>query len=116
MAFAVGRVSRAAALPAEYTSFVDRREQLARAREQLGEGRLLTVVGAGGIGKTRFAVRLAGTMRRVFGDDVWFVDLTAVASGGSVADQVATNWAWRASDAIRWRLSPGSSADAARCW
>ncbi|MCI0157918.1 hypothetical protein KNO15_14560 [Leifsonia shinshuensis] len=87
---AAERVSRVAALPAEYASFVDRREQMAQARAQLGEGRLLTVVGAGGIGKTRFAIRLAGTMRREFGDDVWFVDLTAVAPGGSVADQVAT--------------------------
>ena len=87
---AEGQVVRSAALPAEYTSFVDRREQLARARAHLGDVRLLTIVGAGGVGKTRFAIRLADAVRRLFGDGVWFVDLTAVTPGGSAADHAAT--------------------------
>ena len=90
MVVAEGQVVRAAALPAEHTSFVDRREQLAQARARLGDARLLTILGAGGIGKTRFAIRLADTVRRLFGDGVWFVDLTEVTPGGSAADHAAT--------------------------
>lgn len=80
---------RRGALPVEYTSFVDRKAQLAAAKATLGQTRLLTVVGAGGVGKTRFAIRLAQTARRQFSGGCWFVDLSGLAASGSVADEVA---------------------------
>lgn len=77
-----------AALPTEYTSFVDRRTALAAARAALGETRLLTLIGPGGVGKTRFAIRLAQTVRRTFAN-VWFADLTRVGPTGSVIDELS---------------------------
>jgi non-specific serine/threonine protein kinase len=76
------------ALPVEYTSFVDRRTQLAAARTALGETRLLTLVGPGGVGKTRFAIRLAEGVRKLYPGGLWFIDLSGVSAAGSVVDEV----------------------------
>ena len=46
-------------IPAEATSFVGRRHELAEARRMLAAARLVSLVGPGGVGKTRLAVRLA---------------------------------------------------------
>ena len=62
-------------LPAEISSFVGRAGDLARCADLLREGRLLTLTGAGGAGKTRLALRLAGTLAAGFPGGVWWVDL-----------------------------------------
>ncbi len=64
--------------PVEVTTFVGRRRELDELRRLVGEARLVTLVGPGGIGKTRLAVRAGSQLRRAFGDGVWFVDLTAL--------------------------------------
>ena len=46
-------------LPAELTSFVGRRKELLELPGVLASSRLLSLTGAGGVGKTRLAVRLA---------------------------------------------------------
>lgn len=79
---------RSGALPVEYSSFVDHRAQLAAARTSLGQTRLLTLIGAGGVGKTRFAVRLAQSVRRLYPDGCWFIDLSGVGPAGSVVDEI----------------------------
>lgn len=61
--------------PADVTSFVGRRWELAQSRSLLSRTRLLTLTGAGGVGKTRLALRLAGEVARAFKDGVWLVDL-----------------------------------------
>jgi len=63
------------ALPAELTSFVGRREEIARVRRMLGESRLVTLTGVGGAGKTRLALRTALESRRQFSEGAWFVEL-----------------------------------------
>jgi len=63
------------ALPAELTSFVGRRRELAQTRRMLSSSRLLTLTGVGGVGKTRLAMRMAAEVRRTFPDGVWFVEL-----------------------------------------
>ncbi|TCO35139.1 putative ATPase [Kribbella steppae] len=65
-------------LPAELTSFVGRRRELADTRRLLSSSRLLTLTGTGGVGKTRLALRMAGEVRRTFADGVWFVELAAL--------------------------------------
>lgn len=77
-------------LPEEHSTFVGRRAELASARAALGQTRLLTVIGPGGMGKTRFAARLAKTVQKLYRDSVLFFDLSTVPAGGSVVDQVAT--------------------------
>jgi predicted ATPase/DNA-binding CsgD family transcriptional regulator len=66
------------ALPAEMTSFVGRRRELAETRRLLAGSRLLTLTGPGGVGKTRLALRMAAEVRRTFPDGVWFVELAAL--------------------------------------
>src|SRR3954463_11236696 len=65
-------------LPAEMTSFVGRRREMAETRQLLAGSRLLTLTGPGGVGKTRLALRMAAVVRRTFPDGVWFVDLTSL--------------------------------------
>jgi predicted ATPase/DNA-binding NarL/FixJ family response regulator len=61
-------------LPAELTSFVGRRRELAEAKARLSTSRMLTLTGMGGVGKTRLARRLAAQVHRAFPDGVWQVE------------------------------------------
>jgi len=63
------------ALPAEFTSFVGRSEEVAGLLAVLRNARALTLCGAGGIGKTRIALRLLAAAAADFPDGTWFVDL-----------------------------------------
>ncbi|MGY1636765.1 ATP-binding protein [Geodermatophilus sp. SYSU D00742] len=76
-------------LPAERSSFVGRRAELGRLRALLAESRLVTLVGPGGVGKTRLALRAAAESGRSFPDGVALADLTAVADPALAAAQVA---------------------------
>ncbi|MCG3751981.1 LuxR C-terminal-related transcriptional regulator [Amycolatopsis sp. Poz14] len=66
------------ALPAEVSSFVGRREELAVIRELFSSARLVTLTGIGGVGKTRLALRAAGEMRRAFPGGVCLVELASL--------------------------------------
>jgi len=77
------------ALPAELTSFVGRRRELAETRRLFASSRLLTLTGVGGVGKTRLAVRMAAEVRRTFPDGVWFVELAALHDPQLLAQAVA---------------------------
>ncbi|MFC0112238.1 ATP-binding protein [Kibdelosporangium aridum] len=77
-------------LPAESTSFVGRREELAHARELLTAGRLLTLTGPGGVGKTRLALRFARKMMRAFTDGVHLVRLEDLRDPGLLPQTMAT--------------------------
>jgi predicted ATPase/class 3 adenylate cyclase/DNA-binding CsgD family transcriptional regulator len=68
-------------LPAQLTSFVGRDAELAQLRELLAENRLVTVTGAGGVGKTRLAVQLASQLSGELGpfpQGIWYVDLAPI--------------------------------------
>ncbi|MEV6865132.1 hypothetical protein AB0M44_29505 [Streptosporangium subroseum] len=71
-------------LPAQFSSFVGRGEELARVGGLLGGARLVTLTGAGGVGKTRLAIEAA---RRQAGE-VCFVDLAPLGDGAEVAQVV----------------------------
>ncbi|GAA2317960.1 BTAD domain-containing putative transcriptional regulator [Nonomuraea roseoviolacea subsp. roseoviolacea] len=78
-----GRLGRRG-LRAQLTSFVGRAEELRQVGAYLREARLVTLVGAGGAGKTRLALEAVG---RTDGD-VCFVQLDPLAAGGDVAKAV----------------------------
>jgi predicted ATPase/class 3 adenylate cyclase/DNA-binding CsgD family transcriptional regulator len=65
-------------LPVALTSFVGRNTELPQVRELLTQNRLVTLTGAGGAGKTRLAIQIAGQLSGEFGDGVWYVDLAPI--------------------------------------
>ncbi|WP_088315431.1 LuxR C-terminal-related transcriptional regulator [Kineosporia sp. R_H_3] len=77
-------------LPATVTRFVGRRRELGDVRRLLGESRLVTLTGPGGVGKTRLALALAADVRRAFAAGVWFVDLAVITDGSRIAEVVAS--------------------------
>ncbi|TMG41695.1 MAG: LuxR family transcriptional regulator, partial [Chloroflexi bacterium] len=62
-------------LPAETTSFIGRRRELAELRKTLSTARLVTLVGPGGVGKSRLAIRIATDLGRGFSGGAWLVEL-----------------------------------------
>lgn len=75
-------------LPAPVSSLVGREEAVARVCAALGAGRLVTLCGPGGVGKTRLALAAAARLEDAYPDGVWFVEL-AGAQGTSVGEAVA---------------------------
>jgi predicted ATPase/DNA-binding CsgD family transcriptional regulator len=71
-------IHRPGNLPAEATSFVGRRRELAELRKKLTTARLVSLVGPGGVGKTRLAIRIGTDLRRGFRDGTWLVELADV--------------------------------------
>jgi predicted ATPase len=77
-------------LPIEPTSFVGRTEELASLRSLvLGEARLVTIVGPGGIGKSRLALHVAAEAVDGTGDGVWLAELAPLNDAEMVARSVA---------------------------
>ncbi|CAM3587280.1 LuxR C-terminal-related transcriptional regulator [Kibdelosporangium persicum] len=71
-------------LPADTTSFVGRKQDLAEVRNLLSKARLVTLTGVGGVGKTRLALQAGTDLRRVFRDGVWLVELAGLRGGDLV--------------------------------
>lgn len=76
-------------IPAEVTSFVGRRRELAEIKRLLSTTRLLTLTGPGGVGKTRLALRTAVDLQRAFPDGVWLVELAPLQDPALVAQAVS---------------------------
>ena len=73
-------------LPAETTSFIGRRHELAELRKKLTTARLVSLVGPGGVGKSRLAIRIATDLGRGFAAGAWLVALAEVRDAGLVAN------------------------------
>jgi predicted ATPase len=76
-------------LPADLSTFVGRESAVAETRRVLDVARLPTLTGSGGVGKTRLALRLAGSARVDYRDGAWLVDLGPVADPALVPMIVA---------------------------
>ena len=76
-------------LPSQLTSFVGRQREIDEIRRQLSTTRLLTLTGAGGCGKTRLALQVAGELVDQFTDGVWVVDLSPLSEQGLIPQTVA---------------------------
>lgn len=62
-------------LPRPLTKLIGRDSDLDRVAARLGDSRLVTIVGAGGVGKTRLALAAADRIRRADAEGAWFADL-----------------------------------------
>ncbi len=76
-------------LPVDLTSFIGRRSEMADIKQALVQSRLVTLVGVGGVGKTRLAIHMATEVRRAFADGVWFVDLSPLQDEDLLVSTVA---------------------------
>lgn len=77
-------------LPQQFTSFVGRETELGQACELLTRTRLLTLLGVGGLGKSRLALQIAAETLDRYADGVWLVELAVTADAGRVAESVAS--------------------------
>ncbi len=76
-------------LPQQMTSFLGRERELQELKVMLMQARLLTLLGTGGIGKTRLCLQLAEDVLDTFPDGAWWVDLASVTDPGLVPNAVA---------------------------
>ncbi|MDX3852609.1 ATP-binding protein [Streptomyces sp. AK02-01A] len=76
-------------LPVELSPFVGRAEELSALTERLVRSRLVTVVGVGGVGKTRLAVRAAHLVKKRYCDGVWLAELSALRDPGLLEHALA---------------------------
>ncbi|HZC89949.1 MAG TPA: LuxR C-terminal-related transcriptional regulator [Mycobacterium sp.] len=91
-------------LPAEVTSFVGRRHELADVKRALSKSRLVTLTGVGGVGKTRVAERVARDRRRAYPHGVWLVELGELRDPALLTQTVLTELGVRgqpSGDALR---------------
>lgn len=77
-------------LPESMTSFVGRDADIEMLRAVLAHRRLLTLVGAGGVGKSRLAIEVARSIAAEFTDGVWLVELAPVADPGLITSTIGT--------------------------
>ena len=71
------------------TSFIGRESEVGEIEAALRAHRLVTLTGAGGVGKTRLATEVAARLADEFPDGVWFFELAAVTDPAAVPDAVA---------------------------
>ncbi len=76
-------------LPRQLTSFVGRNRELSDIAALIETSPLVTLVGPGGVGKTRCAVQTGADLLDGTGDGVWMVELALVSGPGLVANAIA---------------------------
>ncbi len=89
-------------LPRSATSFVGRDRELADVIDLVRDHTLVTLVGAGGTGKTRLALRSAEALRDNLEDGAFFVDLSSLRDPALVPRAIA--------QALRLGVDPGGDA------
>jgi predicted ATPase len=79
----------AGGVPAQLTSFVGRRRELQTVIDMLGAGRLVTLTGPPGIGKTRLALEVAARLASSFADGICSVSLASIRDPALVVSSIA---------------------------
>ncbi|MDQ2692060.1 MAG: helix-turn-helix domain-containing protein, partial [Chloroflexota bacterium] len=76
-------------LPIAITSFIGRENDIERVERRLAEHRLVTLTGAGGIGKTRLSQEVGRQVLQAYPDGVWFMELASLSDPALVPQTVA---------------------------
>lgn len=76
-------------LPPQLASFVGRKQEIAEVKQLLAQGgRLVTITGMGGTGKTRLSLQAGIELFERFVDGVWFVDLSPLTEASQLAQGI----------------------------
>ena len=75
-------------LPLPLTTFVGRRREIEEVRALLAAHRLVTLTGAGGVGKSRLAIEVASHSADPYPGGVWLIELAPLADGGLIAQTI----------------------------
>lgn len=75
-------------LPLELNRFIGRERELKQVRQLIWTTRLLTLIGPGGCGKTRLAIKVGETLLDAFRNGVWFIDLARLSKNGLVPQAI----------------------------
>ncbi|MEO5883516.1 MAG: tetratricopeptide repeat protein [Caldimonas sp.] len=76
-------------LPHQATSFIGRERELGDVKRLLGTSRLLTLLGMGGLGKTRLSLQTAAELIHDFPEGVWFLDLAPISDPALILGETA---------------------------
>lgn len=76
-------------LPMEVTSFVGREREIAEVTDLLKRHRLVSLVGSGGVGKTRTSLQVAANLLDGSGEGVWFIELAPLSDGSYIPSALA---------------------------
>ena len=77
-------------LPLQLTSFIGRRVEIEETKQLISEFRLMTLTGAGGIGKTRLALEIGRQLLGTYRDGIWLVELAGLTDADLVPETVAS--------------------------
>lgn len=90
-------------ISAPINNFIGRTADLGIVEAAVRRNRMVTLIGPGGVGKTRLALQVAGELDREFRDGTWMASLASLTDPSLVASAVA--------DDLRLRVSPTSTAE-----
>ncbi len=76
-------------LPQQVTSFLGREREIGDVKGLLSRVRLVTLLGMGGLGKTRLSLQVAAELTPQYPDGVWFIDLAPIRDPGLVVSEAA---------------------------
>jgi predicted ATPase/class 3 adenylate cyclase len=76
-------------LPQQVNSFLGREQEIVEVKALLGRARLLTLLGMGGLGKTRLSLQVAAEVMPLYPDGVWFLDLAPIRDPALVVSEAA---------------------------
>lgn len=75
-------------LPLQMTTFIGRDKELEDIEQLLRKSRILTLLGAGGCGKSRLAVQVAASVAEEYEDGVWLVELAPVSNPNQLVTSI----------------------------
>jgi predicted ATPase/class 3 adenylate cyclase/DNA-binding XRE family transcriptional regulator len=77
-------------LPVQLTSFIGRENEQAEIKKLIATGRLVTLTGVGGIGKTRLSIQVASALLNDFFQGIWLVELAPLSDSALVTQVILT--------------------------
>ena len=76
-------------LPLQLTSFIGREQEMDQVKKLLTQSRMLTLIGAGGSGKTRLALQVAASILESYPDGIWLVELASLSDSTLLMQTIA---------------------------